>query len=125
MLAYDYVLRGYKLMARVTGRSPITFSVLPELLALVDAHAQSEGLDRYDVMRLAIAKGMVVMRIERELLMDKKGIYTTAIIKAMAGDEDPKHLEVIEGGLVIGLERDVPGGPNGLKRRRKAKSDAT
>jgi hypothetical protein len=110
-------------MARIKGRHPVTFSVLPELLALVDAHAQSEGLDRYDVMRIAIAKGLVVMRVEREMLMDREGTYMAAIVKAMSGDEDPKHLKLIEQGMIKGLERDVPGGPNSLKQRR-VKADA-
>jgi hypothetical protein len=112
-------------MARIKGREPVTFSVAPDLLALVDAHAESVGLDRYDVMRLAIAKGMVIMRVERELLMDSNGHYMAAIIKAAAGDDDLEHLRRIEDGIAAGLERDVPGGPNALKPRRKVKADAT
>ncbi len=112
-------------MARIKGRAPVTFSVTPDLLALVDAHAESVGLDRYDVMRLAIAKGMVVMRVERELLMDSSGHYMAALIKAAMGDDNPEHVQRIEGGIAVGLERDVPGGPNGLKPRRKVKAHVT
>jgi hypothetical protein len=125
MLTYDYVLRGHKQMARVKGREPVTFSVSPELLVLVDAHAQTVGLDRYDVMRLAIAKGVLVMRVEHELLMDADGAYTTAMLKVVCGEDTQSQLAVIEDGVLKGLQRDVPGGPNSVKRRRKAKEVVT
>jgi hypothetical protein len=108
---------------RMKGREPITFSISPELLALVDGHAESERLDRYDVMRTAIAKGMVVLRIERELLMDRDGAYTAAMLRAVSvgADEDKK---LVEDGVLKGLERDVPDGPGSLKRVRRVKADA-
>jgi hypothetical protein len=112
-------------MARIKGRAPVTFSISPDLLAVVDAHAQAVVLDRYDVIRTAIAKGMVVMRVERELLMDSDGHYMAAIIKAAAGDADVENMQRIERGIVTGLERDVPGGPNALKPRRKVKAHVT
>jgi hypothetical protein len=103
--------------ARVKGREPITFSISPELLDLVDAHALSEHLDRYDVLRTAIAKGMVVLRIERELLLDRDGGYTLAMIRAAAGS-GPDDVQTIESGVLKGLERDVPQGPASVRRRR-------
>ncbi len=110
-------------MARIKGREPVTFSVSPELLTLVDAHAQTVGLDRYDVMRLAIAKGVLVMRVEHELLMDPDGAYTTAMLKVVSGEQSEANLAVIEDGVLKGLQRDVPGGPNAVRRRRKVKED--
>jgi hypothetical protein len=106
--------------ARIKGREPITFSISPELLDLVDGHAQSERLDRYDVMRTAIAKGMVVLRIERELLLDKGGVYTAAMVRAAAGGTD-EDMKALEAGVLKGLERDVPEGPgSAIPRRVKA-----
>jgi hypothetical protein len=106
-------------MPRVKGRSPVTFSVSPELLVLVDAHARTVGLDRYDVMRLAMAKGVLVMRMEHEALLDHDGAYTAAMLKAVRGEGDPaEHMRVIEAGIQKGLERDVPEGPGALSRKR-------
>ena len=111
-------------MARVRGRVPVTFSLMPELLALVDAHAQTVGLDRYDVMRLAIAKGVVVLRVEHEALMDPTGTYTQALFRAAAGFDEAENVKLLTDGVAQGLERDVPGGPSKLKRVRKVKGDA-
>ncbi len=109
-------------MARVKGRAPITFALSPDLLVLIDAHAQTVGLDRYDVMRIAIAKGMVVLRIEHEMLVDRDGIYTAAMLKAMSGVGDvDEHLKVIEGSVTTGLQRDYPDGPHSVKRSRAKK----
>ncbi len=111
-------------MARVKGRVPVTFSLAPELLALIDGHAQTVGLDRYDVMRMALAKGVAALRIEHEVLMDPTGSYAQALYKAMVGDgEAEEHMQVITDGLAQGYERDIPGGPSKLKRRRKVKDD--
>jgi hypothetical protein len=112
----------YMAKARVKGREPITFSISPEMLALVDAHAQSEYLDRYDVLRSAIAKGMVVMRIERELLLDRDGSYTTAMLRA-AADGAAEDVQAVENGVLRGLERDVPEGPASLNRKRVKAND--
>jgi hypothetical protein len=107
-------------MSRVKGRERITMSLSPDVLAVVDAHAQTVGLDRYDVIRNAISKGVVVLRIEHELLMDRDGGYTLAMIKAAAGQGDTEeHLRVLGEGVEKGLERDVPGGPHALKSRGK------
>jgi hypothetical protein len=113
-------------MARVKGREKITMSISPDVLALLDAHAQTVGLDRYDVIRAAIVKGVVVLRIEHELLMDRDGTYTLAMIKAAAGLGDTEeHLRVLGEGVEQGLERDVPGGPHALKpRAKRGKADA-
>jgi hypothetical protein len=111
-------------MARVKGRVPVTFSLSPDVLAVIDAHAQAEGLDRYDVLRLSIQRGVTVLRIERELLMDSSGRYARAMVDAVAGGADAvETLEVLQIGVAEGLERDVPGGPSQLKRRRKVKDD--
>jgi hypothetical protein len=106
-------------MARVKGREHVTFAIAPEVLVLIDAHAKSVGLDRYDAMRLAIAKGVLVLRMEHEALMDGTGIMTTAMLKAVRGEGDPaEHMRVIEAGIQKGLERDVPEGPGALSRKR-------
>jgi hypothetical protein len=112
-------------MKRVTGRERVTMSISPDVLAVVDAHAQTVGLDRYDVIRNAIAKGVVVLRIEHELLLDRDGAYTLAMIKAAAGLGDTEeHLRVLGESVEQGLERDVPGGPHALKPRKRGKADA-
>jgi hypothetical protein len=103
----------------------VTFSVTPELLVLIDAHAKTVGLDRYDVMRLAIAKGVLVMRIEHESLMDRDGMYTAAMLNVVRGEGDAvEQMKVIESGVLKGLERDVPKGPGSLSRKR-SKADVS
>jgi hypothetical protein len=114
-------------MPRTKGRSPITFAVSPELLVMIDAHAQVVGLDRYDVLRIAIAKGMVVLRLEHELLMDRSGTYNAAMLNAIAGQGNvDEHMKLLEGGVTSGFERDFPAGPNSVKmpRAKKVKANA-
>ncbi len=112
-------------MPRVRGRSPVTFAVSPDLLVMIDAHAQTEGLDRYDVMRMAIAKGLVVMRFERELLMERSGTYARAVMKAVEAEGDPvEHAQMITDTVTKGFERDYPAGPNSVKMPRAKKVKA-
>jgi hypothetical protein len=112
-------------MARVKGRVPVTFSLSPDVLAVVDAHAEVVGLDRYDVLRLAITRGIMVLRVEHEMLKDTSGRYARAMLDAVVGDVGAvETMEVLQAGVAEGLERDVPGGPSKLKRRRKVKDEA-
>jgi hypothetical protein len=72
-------------MPRGKGREPITFSVSSELLGLADVRAAAMGLDRYDVIRLALAKGLLVLRMEHEMMQDPDGVYTALMMKLAAG----------------------------------------
>lgn len=106
-------------MARVKGRVPVTFSLSPDVLALVDAHAQLVGLDRYDVMRLALAEGMMGLEFKHQLIKDPQ-----LLTKFLTAQGDAAKLEVVRDAVAEGLEQQIPGGPSKLKRRRKVKVDA-
>ncbi len=110
-------------MARVKGRVPVTFSLAPDLLALIDGHAAASALDRYDVMRSALAQGITFMRMQHEVLKDPTGPFAQAVLSLAGGDDGEETRELLKDGLAQGYERDIPGGPSQLKRRRKVKDD--
>jgi hypothetical protein len=54
-------------MAKPKTAQRVTFSVPAELLRWADSLAEVMGLDRYDVIRVAISQGLLVMQMQREL----------------------------------------------------------
>ncbi len=73
-------------MARPKIGTKVTFSVPTELLKVADAQAKLMGLDRYDVIRLAVAQGLVVLRMQYELTTDLD-TYKKDLVDLVAGDE--------------------------------------
>lgn len=54
-------------MARDKGREKVSFMVPSYLLELADMQAQKMGLDRYDVLRMAIGEGLMNLRVNTEI----------------------------------------------------------
>ncbi len=73
-------------MARPKIGTKVTFSVPTELLKVADAQAELMGLDRYDVIRLAVAQGLVVLRMQYELTTDLD-TYKKDLVDLVVGDE--------------------------------------
>lgn len=55
-------------MARVKATSKVTLSLPNALLEVSDFLAEGLGLDRYDVLKMALAQGLVVMEVQRQAL---------------------------------------------------------
>ena len=73
-------------MARGKDGTRVTFVVPDKLLGLADVHAEEVGLDRYDVIRSAIAKGLLVLRMEHEVAKDPAR-YAREFNDVMQGSE--------------------------------------
>lgn len=106
-------------MARSKGRVPLTFAVAPELVSMADLQADRMGLDRYDVLRMSIAKGLLQLRLEHEFQTDTGGQYTKALLSLVGnkGSSD-EALAVVEDTVVGNIKRDVAAGRGKPKRKK-------
>lgn len=57
-------------MSRPKTGDRVTFSIPGEMLRWADSLAEEMALDRYDVIRLAISQGLLLLQMQREFAVD-------------------------------------------------------
>ena len=95
-------------MSRSRTGQKVTFSIPDELLKLADLQAEVMGLDRYDVVRMAIAQGLLVLRIQYEVTADPETYKKE--LGALAGGSGlaPHHMaDKLESRLVEGVKKQT------------------
>jgi hypothetical protein len=79
----------------------VTMSLPVELLAFADLEADAVGMDRYDVIRGALAMGLTAMRAQRALLEDPERYKDSlrAFLAGQPGAQEKFGDELAEGAI--------------------------
>ncbi len=95
-------------MAKKSNTQRVTMSLPVDLLKLVDLQAEQMRVDRYEVIRFALAHGLAALRIHYEM-SQKPELYADDVRALMDGDSgaSDRLTEKLDKGITESIEQQL------------------